>query len=77
MDLIQRQCDVKGCDNLQADPYSIFKDRRADGAGSMENIYYVFDLCPACTRKKLAYLLTNLPSEQAGAFLKNINSREG
>jgi hypothetical protein len=44
-------CDVEGCGHeavhgKATNGFHIYKDRRADGAGSMENWYYTFDLCP-------------------------------
>lgn len=39
-------CDVEGCNKPGAIRQSFFKERLADGAGSMENWHYTFDLCP-------------------------------
>jgi len=46
MKLETTHCDK--CKKAGAKPFSIFKDRKADGAGSMENWYYQFDLCAEC-----------------------------
>ena len=47
MELTRKVCDVKDCKNSYADAnrFSVFKDRKADGAGGMENWYWKFDLC--------------------------------
>lgn len=46
MDIKKVVCDVQGCKDENAISFSLFKERKADGAGGMENWYLVFDLCP-------------------------------
>lgn len=46
MRLTRVACDVAGCKREDATEFTYFKDRTADGAGSMENNYYVWDMCP-------------------------------
>lgn len=46
------------CGKPQCRSYSIFKERRADGAGSMENWNYGFDLCFDCSGKLLDEFLS-------------------
>ena len=50
------QCDVNGCENDGAQKFQIFKERKADGAGSMEDWFYVFDLCSGCQTEILHFL---------------------
>lgn len=50
-------CDVDECKRENASQFSFFKDRRPDGAGSMENWYYQFDLCPMHQIALLIFLL--------------------
>jgi len=44
-------CDL--CGKPGARMFSIFKERKPDGAGSMENWNYTFDLCFVCSGKLL------------------------
>ena len=54
------KCDIRNCKNENAVPFSTFKERKADAAGSMENWYICFDLCPVHTKEVLQWLLTYL-----------------
>lgn len=56
MKVMRVLCDVPECTSENAERLRIFKDREADGAGSMENWYYVFDLC----HKHTLYLLRDI-----------------
>ena len=57
MEIRKRVCDVKDCKREDATLFSFFKDRRPDGAGSMENWNYSFDLCPLHQKEVLQTLL--------------------
>lgn len=51
MQVTKSICDVDDCGHdavrgQAVNGFHIFKDRRVDGAGSMENWFYTFDLCP-------------------------------
>lgn len=46
MKLERTACDIPGCKREDAIELTYFKDRTADGAGGMENNYYVWDMCP-------------------------------
>lgn len=52
-------CDVEGCKHQNAKHFNFFKDRRMDGAGSGENWYYGFDLCPFHQEKFLISLFSS------------------
>lgn len=41
-------CDREFCKNEHALKSSLFKERKNDGAGSMEDWYYQFELCAPC-----------------------------
>lgn len=72
-------CDVEGCKAENAQSFSIYKERKADGAGGMENWYYVFDLCPQHIVEVLKDLLEDLvDAEYAQKLFKSfkIKTRE-
>lgn len=50
-------CDVEGCGKPNAWPFTKFKERKSDGAGSREDWYYTFDLCPSHAGRLLDALL--------------------
>lgn len=50
-------CDMSGC-KAKASHFTFFKDRKADGAGGMENWNYAFDICESDQRILLQRLLT-------------------
>lgn len=58
-------CDI--CNNKDIKPIqiSIFEDRRMDAAGSMEDVFKNFDLCPTCSQIVLSDLLRNQPINTA------------
>lgn len=52
------------CKSAGAEHFSIFKDRRTDGAGSGENWYYTFDLCGMCTGALLKMMFGELGQQK-------------
>lgn len=46
-------CDREGCKHDHALQSSLFKERKADGAGSSEDWHYQFELCPPCQQTLL------------------------
>jgi hypothetical protein len=52
-------CDVENCGKPDAERLSFFKERKSDGAGGMEDWFYVFDLCPRHVRVMLSNILQN------------------
>ncbi len=64
-------CDRKGCGKDDAVTFHLFKERRADGAGSMEDWDYQFDLCSNCSRVLLTAIL-----ETFGKFTHNLEKAE-
>lgn len=67
-------CDVCGKEN--AVPVSQFAERKADGAGSMENWYYTVDLCAACILANYQALINTLPAGFK-EYLKNVTNNKG
>lgn len=69
---------MDGCKSENAEGFMIFKSREADGAGSMENWYYLFDLCPEAQRQLLAEIFEKYP-EQSVEIVKaaKIRTRVG
>jgi len=65
-------CDVKTCKNI-AKPFYFFKKRKADGAGSMENWNYKFDLCVDHQACLLNALLKHLEKDNQDILLKLTN----
>ena len=72
-------CDWKGCRASGATGSAAFLERKADGAGSMEDWHLVFDLCPKHMALILSKALDALgPGEAAGLLLDNgIETRKG
>lgn len=65
-------CDRKSCKTgLDARPFKIFKERKADNAGDMENDYYAFDLCPKCTGDILNWVLAHEGSTIAEELIRS------
>lgn len=62
-------CDVKGC-KLDAQHITFFKERKADGAGSMENWSYAFDLCPKHQKEFLQEILAKFEMTHQDLILK-------
>lgn len=48
MNVTHTMCDREFCKHDHALKNSLFKERKADGAGSSEDWFYVFDLCATC-----------------------------
>ena len=69
MDIKKVLCDVQGCKAEDAIRFSIFKERRANGAGSMENWNWVFDLCPKHIIFFLKGILEHMPPDAASTLL--------
>ena len=59
MKITRTLCDRNGCKNENAEPFYLFKERKADGAGGMEDWSFVFDLCPHCTNVLLTAVLNH------------------
>lgn len=55
-------CDRCGCSGAQG--FSLFKERRADAAGGMENMYHSFDLCFSCSRTFTNSILHHLTTKK-------------
>lgn len=74
-----RVCDRDECKQENAIPCQTFSDRRMDGAGSMENWYYTFDLCPECCGALLDRCLDKLGPDEAKKLLVagHIHATEG
>lgn len=77
-------CDRDHCTKDKALPNHLFKERKADGAGSSEDWYYKFDLCPTCQQTLLDMIFEHVrykafTEEDALKLLKKllINVREG
>jgi hypothetical protein len=67
------RCDAK---NIQAARFALTVDRRADGAGGMENVDVVFDLCPRCIAFLLKGFLGQLDYFAAEGWVKaNLKKR--
>ena len=74
-------CDVEGCKQIGRS-FSFFKDRRPDGAGSCENWYYHFDLCPIHQENLLIKFFQTFEKSHESTLLKltgdlKIQMREG
>jgi hypothetical protein len=61
MEIREIQCDREGCGVRSAVQFSIFAERKMDGAGSMEDWFHVFDLCPQCQRNILIKFFNTCP----------------
>lgn len=59
MKITRTLCDRTSCKNENAEPFYLFKERKADGAGGMEDWNFMFDLCPHCTKVLLAAVLNH------------------
>ena len=68
MKITRTLCDRTSCKNENAEPFYLFKERLADGAGGMEDWSFTFDLCPHCTKMLLAAVLNHY-----GQFIKDLN----
>ena len=66
MKVINTVCDAEGCKAHDAERISMFKERKADGAGGMENWYYTFDLCARHTLLFLRDLLEKITKHSNG-----------
>jgi len=66
-------CDVQNCKFSNASGFSFFKERRQDGAGSMENWYYTFDLCPQHQAELLTVLLNLIEKKDSDLLLTTVN----
>lgn len=65
-------CDRRSCKTgKEARHFLIFKDRKADGAGGRENIYYAFDLCPKCQGDILKWLFEHNSGSLMGENMLN------
>ena len=56
------------CNKTPARAFYIFKDRVADGAGGMENISYIFDLCSDCCARLLGLVFEEPKFEGVGCY---------
>lgn len=64
------ECDRETCKTgSTAKHFHIFKERKADAAGGMENWDYVFDLCPKCTADLLQRVLKDVMPEEGEKLL--------
>lgn len=76
MEKTYRICDREGCGKDNATSLTLFKERKADGAGGMEDWFYIFDLCPTCAVSILDAIFSTLrrdtlTEEKAVKFLKD------
>lgn len=70
MKIEQVVCDR--CKKSNAKTFRVFKDRKADGAGSMENWYYTFDLCSGCCGELLETAIETLENNTALEIIKKL-----
>lgn len=66
-------CDVKDCKNSNAKGFSFYKERRQDGAGSMEDWYYSFDLCQEHQKEYFQLILDSLQKDNQSLLIKITN----
>jgi hypothetical protein len=60
LDINEVSCDRESCKKRDAERFRIFNERKADGAGSMEDWYFEFDLCRNDTTFLLSTILAHL-----------------
>jgi hypothetical protein len=65
MNVTHTMCDRAFCNNDQARSIFIFKERKADGAGSSEEWHYKFDLCPSDQQALLNEIFDHVRYKQA------------
>ena len=75
---IRTLCDAEGCGKPLALQFSFFHERKADGAGGMEDWDWTFDLCPAHQAALLHAILESIERvpftlEQAKKFTERLN----
>lgn len=71
MQVTSRVCDVNTCKVLPqiCESFSMFKERKTDGAGSGEDWYWKFDLCQRHTVSCLQWLLEETIKETSPFIL--------
>lgn len=71
-------CDREYCKNEHALKSSLFKERKADGAGGMEDWYYQFELCAPCQQTLIDHIFEHVrnktfTSDDALTLLKTLH----
>lgn len=62
-------CDREECKGEDATTFTLYKERKADGAGGIETWYHTFDLCPKEQTILLQRILQDLGREHQNEFL--------